>query len=383
MEQDNNQKQNSTEELAENVLFAVNTGVKVFFWLWSFVIGAIALFMFFSNMLYPAIFMMIPALFCNPSFLQYAFNEAAKEGNRPPSIFLIFFLAFIFFCGSIGLAVYQADSKSEKIIESNQQVETTAKAAFSNASIPNDIIYKIIKDEKKRDIKRSVHVLLNRRVSKEILTLIASNIKQGDPKRYERTFIGYFYKGQTSSAYWATTNFNPNLEVIVIGLPYGEKTHLAKNPTQYSSVEAMINGFHDFSSENGTFKIISKVPLHIQLSPQEVRDALPKVMEEDTNRAIMYGIYRTFIHTSINKITVTGVPQEIVNIKTHKMQYIPKYKRTVTITKPKALELVKGYLNIISLSDLVTDDKWTKDFMRLYYNDRGYPGLDRFVGIKH
>ncbi len=68
MEQGGNKQQSSTEELAENVLFAINTGVKVFFWLWSLVIGAIALFMFFSNMLYPASLMVIPALFCNPSF---------------------------------------------------------------------------------------------------------------------------------------------------------------------------------------------------------------------------------------------------------------------------------------------------------------------------
>ncbi len=54
--------------------------------------------------------------------MQYAFNEAAKEGNRPPSIFLIFFLAFVFFCGSIGLAVYQSGSETTKQNTNQEQL---------------------------------------------------------------------------------------------------------------------------------------------------------------------------------------------------------------------------------------------------------------------
>ena len=99
----------------------------------------------------------------------------------------------------------------------------------SEKTIPDDIGYNIIKDEKKRDIKRSIEVSLNKKVSREILKEIALNLKQGDSRSYKRTFIGYFLAGkEKNNGYWATTHFNPDLEVRIIGLSIEDERTLTK-----------------------------------------------------------------------------------------------------------------------------------------------------------
>lgn len=163
---------------------------------------------------------------------------------------------------------------------------------------------------------------------------------------------------------------------------------LAGNETTFTSVEAMVEDFNDYSTSNGTFKILTKDPLHIQLAPQIVQGDFPEVIEEQVKRALVYGIYRTFVHTHTNKIIVTAIPQEI-NFRTKKKRYVLEYKKTISKNRQEALALVKKYLQVNSFPDLVTEtkvgdmvfsDQWTKEFNRLYYNDQGYPGLNRFVG---
>jgi len=155
----------------------------------------------------------------------------------------------------------------------------------------------------------------------------------------------------------------------------------------FPDVKSMIDAFNDYSTSNGTFVVLKSKPLHIQLSPQVVKGDLPEVIMEQVNRALMYGIYRSFIHTQIKDITVTAVPIEI-NFRNKNSTLLSKYKKTISISRNKALALVKKYINAASFSDLVTDakigtivihDQWTKDFKRIYYNDQGSPGLNRFV----
>ncbi len=162
---------------------------------------------------------------------------------------------------------------------------------------------------------------------------------------------------------------------------------VAGNETKFSSVEAMIEEFNDYSASNGTLKILAKEPLHIQLSPIVVKRDFPEVIEEAVKRALVYGVYRTFTHTPANNIVVTVVPKEM-NFKNKEYKYVSEYKRTISITRKAALALVKKHIHVRSFSDLVSEtkigditmkDQWTKNFKRIYYNDKGYPGLDSFV----
>ncbi len=78
--------------------------------------------------------------------------------------------------------------------------------------------YIILEDERKRDIKRKVEVILPERVTKQELKEIAEAIHQPG---FERTFIGYRltedYVVNPSIGYWATTNFVPNLDITIFG----------------------------------------------------------------------------------------------------------------------------------------------------------------------
>ena len=161
---------------------------------------------------------------------------------------------------------------------------------------------------------------------------------------------------------------------------------IAGKATIFPSVEAMIEKFADYSASNGTFKILKKEPLHIQLSLKAIKGDDPELIEDDVRVTLVDGIYRAFVHTSINQITITAIPLEI-EIGSKKTRYLPGFKRTISKTREEAFALVKKYCPINSFSDLVTEMKigdyvipnhWSQDFMRLLYNDMGYPGLDLF-----
>ncbi|WP_417811509.1 hypothetical protein [Thalassospira alkalitolerans] len=77
----------------------------------------------------------------------------------------------------------------------------------------SDDIYEITKDEKLGSIKRTVEIELVEKVDTKRLKVIAESIhKEG----FERTFIGYRIKGENRPTYWATTHYNPTLEVRII-----------------------------------------------------------------------------------------------------------------------------------------------------------------------
>ena len=74
--------------------------------------------------------------------------------------------------------------------------------------------YSITKDESMQNIKRSVEVLLPNRIDESELERLAQDIyKTG----FERTFIGYRIKGDEGGVYWATTHYNPDLKVAILG----------------------------------------------------------------------------------------------------------------------------------------------------------------------
>jgi hypothetical protein len=91
-------------------------------------------------------------------------------------------------------------------------------------TIPADVTYKVIGREIIPGKKRGVDILINRRVSKKVLHLIALEVKNADSNSYDRTFIGYYLPGmKVNSGYWATTHSNPTLEVKILGTTIEEE----------------------------------------------------------------------------------------------------------------------------------------------------------------
>lgn len=101
--------------------------------------------------------------------------------------------------------------------------------------IPKDITYSIIKTDTLRGIKRSLEIRLNRKVSEEVLRSIALELKRQDPRKYERTFIAYYLPDMKMGAgAWATTHFNPDLKIEILGLTVEQEKNLANEQADSS-----------------------------------------------------------------------------------------------------------------------------------------------------
>ncbi|MCG7565876.1 hypothetical protein MHM95_06190 [Pseudoalteromonas sp. CnMc7-15] len=87
--------------------------------------------------------------------------------------------------------------------------------AGKDSDLPN---YRIIEDEVNGNIKRTVEVELHSRTDAENLELLAERIYGLSNVDVERTFIGYRIAGShKNQSYWATTHYNPTLEINIIG----------------------------------------------------------------------------------------------------------------------------------------------------------------------
>jgi len=95
--------------------------------------------------------------------------------------------------------------------------------------------YSIIDSNTFLDYKRSLDVRLNKKVSEDTLRTIALKLKAQDPRSYERTFICYYLPGmEVGSGAWATTHFNPNLDVKILGLTAEQEKALRQSPSDPS-----------------------------------------------------------------------------------------------------------------------------------------------------
>ncbi|WP_445768807.1 hypothetical protein [Rheinheimera sp.] len=77
--------------------------------------------------------------------------------------------------------------------------------------------YKITEDTVKGSIKRTVEVELSARTDEATLQALAKEIHGLSDANVERTFIGYRLANDKNQGYWATTHYNPNLEVQILG----------------------------------------------------------------------------------------------------------------------------------------------------------------------
>jgi len=132
---------------------------------------------------------------------------------------------FIWLIAIPGLITVGCEDRQQ---EDRQQSESSPHMA----SIPADVSYFIIDSDILPGVKRSLDVRLNKKVSEDTLRAIALKLKSQDSREYERTFICYWLPGmEVGSGAWATTHFNPELEVRIQGLTAEEeKAQLAEPP---------------------------------------------------------------------------------------------------------------------------------------------------------
>lgn len=118
------------------------------------------------------------------------------------------------------------EETEENVSHSSNENKVSTKAP---ELVDNSITYTIISDDRKHNIKRSVEVQINERISAETLERLAKEIKAKDSSDYDRTFIGWRLKDDPKgSMYWATTHYDPNLKVEIQGPTAEQYEYLLK-----------------------------------------------------------------------------------------------------------------------------------------------------------
>lgn len=143
--------------------------------------------------------------------------------------------------------------------------------------------------------------------------------------------------------------------------------------SNFSTVVEAFEALGVYVTENGTIKVLSDDPFHIQLSPSTVEGDSPEVIKGLVSSTLVYGIYRAYVHSPIQHITVTAIPLEL-DLKTRNQRYLPDYTKTLSISRDEALSVVKKHISIGSFADLILKtngipDQWIKEFDWLIYSD--------------
>lgn len=106
-----------------------------------------------------------------------------------------------------------------KPADDKRDAKSESSAFTEQAYTPKAPRYTILNESSIPGIKRQLKVLLPEKVSRDELAQIAIELKNVDSGSYPRTFITYVLPNWNDSAgAWATTHFNPNLEIHIQGL---------------------------------------------------------------------------------------------------------------------------------------------------------------------
>ena len=97
--------------------------------------------------------------------------------------------------------------------------------------------YTVIEKSNMGSIKSSIDIRLEKKVSKDFLHKLALKLQKAEHRKYDRMFITYYLPGmKPGSGAWATSHFNPSLEVKILGMTIEEEM-ASKNESNGSSSE--------------------------------------------------------------------------------------------------------------------------------------------------
>ena len=117
--------------------------------------------------------------------------------------------------------------------------------------------YTVVEKSNLRSIKSSIDIRLEKKVSKDFLQKLALKLRKAEPRKYDRMFITYYLPGMTpGSGAWATSHFNPNLEVKILGTTIEEEKALMSKPQKSS--DKIIGEWLDESSYGAKYTLIKR-----------------------------------------------------------------------------------------------------------------------------
>lgn len=122
----------------------------------------------------------------------------------------------------------------------------------------------------------------------------------------------------------------------------------------YESVMEMVEDRNDFSTEDGTLKLISKSPLHIQISHQEDKNQDVNRMKRVAMQYLISNAYAAFACTDVSKVTITSVPSDMDEfINNQKLVFLNAAAVTVTITRDKARQVMQSRVGTSNFDDML------------------------------
>ncbi|HEI8461994.1 TPA: hypothetical protein SLE68_001719 [Morganella morganii] len=138
----------------------------------------------------------------------------------------------------------------------------------------------------------------------------------------------------------------------------------------YNTAAEAFTDLNDYYTENNSLEIISEEPLRIRLSNVAFHNDHPYVKEMLVKRAIIYGIYRTFLHTNKDEVSVTSY---LIDFNTNKkLPGSPEY--SAKISRKQALDIIKQYIPVQEYTDLIAKDGYgcllSVDFNQLIFDDK-------------
>lgn len=147
-------------------------------------------------------------------------------------------------------------NETENIVQEqtqNTDSNITAQGSKESELTPNyselTPSYKVVKDTVKERIKRTVEVELLSRADEQQLRALAQQIYNLKEANGERTFIGYRIEGEDKGqAFWATTNYDPDLKVTIFGLSEADYEKIKKAPLPQGEIVGswMVNLTDDY-----------------------------------------------------------------------------------------------------------------------------------------
>lgn len=136
------------------------------------------------------------------------------------------------------------------------------------------------------------------------------------------------------------------LDSLTDGLPYNLNDD---GVVIFENVSDMMTAFGDYQHD-GQFKVSGDNPVHLELYGLNTKTNTKENLEYDQQKALIYGIYKSFTYTDLDKLTITAGVKDMQD--TSKVIVEPA---TLTITKEQALKALQAHTDAKDFKDLVAD----------------------------
>lgn len=159
-----------------------------------------------------AVLMLIGGALLLPPVKRLVLEKKPKLGKGKITIAgsILIFISLLF-------APTDEQATASDSVDIETEVDAVKPEPTQKAEIKNFPEYKIVEDTVKRNIKRTVEVELSSRMDEETLIALAEKIYAMSDAKVERTFITYRLANEGDGTAWATTHYNPEFKVDIVG----------------------------------------------------------------------------------------------------------------------------------------------------------------------